>query len=345
MMLFYIFSFIAAFFYLKFINYFLIKKNFCLDKILEHENHKRFANMNLNVPISGGIYFMPLIFFLNFNNFSLLLICIFFLIIGLLSDIKILISPKKRLLIQIILICFFSYYEKNLIIDIRVDFINQYMEIELLRVLIISFFILVLVNGYNFIDGVNILSSLNILIILFFSFMLIDKTGNQKIYEDILLLMIFLSVFMIFNFFGKNFLGDGGIYCISLFIGVILIKISILNNNISPYYIANLLWYPAFENLFTILRRFFSRKKNYLPDNNHLHQLLFNYFKHKNYFKHNYSLSSFVGILINLTLLFLFSIGYFFYEKTDIQIILILIGISVYLTSYFYLKKLIKINI
>ena len=54
-----------------------------------------------------------------------------------------------------------------------------------------------------------------------------------------------------------------------------------LNEKISPYFIANLLLYPAFENLFSIIRRVSLNKKNYLADNNHLHQLLFKYLKKK----------------------------------------------------------------
>ena len=54
------------------------------------------------------------------------------------------------------------------------------------------------------------------------------------------------------------------------------------SEQISPYYIANLLWYPAFENLFSIFRRTIYKKKNYKADNDHLHQLIFKYFKKKN---------------------------------------------------------------
>ena len=43
---------------------------------------------------------------------------------------------------------------------------------------------------------------------------------------------------------------------------------------ISPYYIANLFWYPAFENLFSVLRRTSKNINNYLPDNDHLHHLI-----------------------------------------------------------------------
>ena len=92
------------------------------------------------------------------------------------------------------------------------------------------------------------------------------------------------------------------------------------DNKISPYFIANLLWYPAFENLFSILRRLFYNKKNYLPDNLHLHQLVYKFIKKKNFFKKNYLLSSVTGILLNMYLFLIFTIGYKFYSETYIQI-------------------------
>ena len=76
-----------------------------------------------------------------------------------------------------------------------------------------------------------------------------------------IIILIPLSIFIIFNFFGKNFLGDGAAYGLGFLLGYILLKISLLNNNVSPYFIANLLWYPAFENLFSILKKKFFKNK------------------------------------------------------------------------------------
>ena len=59
-------------------------------------------------------------------------------------------------------------------------------------------------------------------------------------------------------------------------------------DQVSPYFIANLFWYPAFENLFSIIRRVLSQKKNYLADNLHLHQLIFIYLSKKKLLKKYY---------------------------------------------------------
>ena len=62
-MIFYILAFFIAFMFLKLLNYILIKNNFALDVILNEDSHKKFANLNTNVPLSGALYFTPLVFF------------------------------------------------------------------------------------------------------------------------------------------------------------------------------------------------------------------------------------------------------------------------------------------
>ena len=156
---------------------------------------------------------------------------------------------------------------------------------------------------------------------------------------EILIILISLSIFMIFNFFGKNFLGDGAVYGISFLLGYTLLKITLINYEVSPYFIANLLWYPAFENLFSIIRRNFSKKNNYLPDNDHLHHLIFKFFKKKNIIKRNFLLSSIIGLSINSILFINYLIGYYYYDQTAIQVLLIFSGIFLYLIFYYILKK------
>jgi len=153
------------------------------------------------------------------------------------------------------------------------------------------------------------------------------------------ILIISLSIFVFLNLFGKNFLGDGAAYGLGFIFGYILLKIHTIADNISPYFIANLLWYPAFENLFSIIRRNFSKMNNYLPDNDHLHQLIFKFYKKKNIIKKESILSSCVGITINSILFINYLIGYSYYNQTIIQVILICSGIFLYFISYYTIKK------
>tara|TARA_B100000902_G_C27262291_1_gene891511 strand:- start:911 stop:1510 length:600 start_codon:yes stop_codon:yes gene_type:complete len=198
---------------------------------------------------------------------------------------------------------------------------------------------MVLINGFNLIDGTNCLCTLNLLIVSIFLFLLINNLNIDYMINESKILIIALSIFVLFNFFGKNFLGDGAVYGLSFVLGYILLKISIINNNISPYFIANLLWYPAFENLFSILRRNFSNMNNYLPDNEHLHQLIFKFYKKKKIIKKDFLLSSMIGICINLILFVNYSIGFLYYNHTITQVVLIAGGIFLYLIFYYSFKK------
>ena len=172
--------------------------------------------------------------------------------------------------------------------------------------------------------------------------LLSNELNNFLFLNQIKILIIFSFIFFLFNFFGKNFLGDGGVYGISFLIGLLSIQLSLQSENISPYFIANLLWYPAFENLFSIIRRTIYKKKNYLADNYHLHQLLFKFLSKNKIFKEKYLLSSFTGIFINSYLIIIYTIGYIFYSKTNIQVFLMLISVLIYIIAYILLLKKIR---
>ena len=143
-------------------------------------------------------------FFLNFENFFFFtLACMMFFFIGFMSDSKFAKSPKLRLSSQFLVLFLFLFFENQITIDTRIDYLNFLLENELLRILIISFFFLVLLNGFNFIDGVNNLCSLNFLIVLIFLFLLSIENNFMLLNDELHLLILFLLIFVIFNFLGK----------------------------------------------------------------------------------------------------------------------------------------------
>ena len=335
-----LFIIFSSIFYLFIINFFFKKFSIGLDIETNEEKHKSLLRSNSSTPLSGTLYFLPVIIILFYNTDYLLTICCSLLfVLGFCADLKIITSYKKRLIIQFILISILFLLNKDIFIHTRLEFIDNLMHYDLLRVLLCTFFFMVLINGYNLIDGTNCLSSLNFLIITLFMFLVTYNLNIDYANKELIILAITLLIFLIFNFFGKNFLGDGAVYGLSFLLGYILLEISLLNNSISPYFVANLLWYPAFENLFSILRRNLTKKNNYLPDNDHLHHLIFKFYKKKGTIKKDILISSLVGIFINFILLINYLVGYKYYNHSWIQIILILTGIILYLSSYYSLKK------
>ena len=326
--------------YLITINFFFKKFKFNLDIQATSESHKSLLRNNELIPLSGTFYFLPIImiFFFNFD-FILVIFCSLLFLLGFFADLNIIKSYKKRLIGQFFFISIMFYLSEDILIITRLEILDNLMNYNLSRILLCTFFFMVLINGFNFIDGTNCLCTLNLLIISIFTILLIKFLNIGYMKSELTVLIIALSVFVIFNFFGKNFLGDGAAYGLGFLLGYILLKISLIDNSVSPYFVANLLWYPAFENLFSIIRRSFFKKNNYLPDNEHLHQLIFKFFKKNNILKKNFLLSSIIGLLINSILLLSYLIGINFYYHTKTQVLLIVFGIILYLISYFFLKK------
>ena len=156
-------------------------------------------------------------------------------------------------------------------------------------------------------------------------------------------LLILLSVIFIFNFFGKSFLGDSGTYTISFVIGIIFINFAYENFlKVSPYFIVCILWYPAIENLFSILRRLFLKKKISEADSTHLHHLIYLFTKKSNLTKNNLFLNTLTGMMINIYLFISSLVAIFYYNHTKTLFIIILFNILLYLGLYNYLFKLIK---
>ena len=326
------------------LNFILKRFNILIDQI-NISNHKSFINGDKITPLSGGIvFFLTLIFFLP-ENYKYLNILIFFIfLIGLLSDLNILHSPTFRIIFQITVIILYLSLFDNFVTSIRIDFFNDLLNIFLIKLFFTLFCILVLINGTNFIDGVNTLV-IGYFILVFSNILYLSDIYNfdlDKLFVSTCL--ISLSVIYIFNFFGKMFLGDGGAYLISFVAGVILIKFSNDNYLVSPYYIMALLWYPAYENLFSIVRKKILKKASSTPDNEHLHQLIFLYLNKS--FNIDKNLSNLLsGILICLYNLLYFLIIFDWYFFTATLVYLVLLNIFIYNLLYFFLKtRLIKNN-
>ena len=329
--------------YLLIINFSLKKFNFCLDKATENENHKSLLRLENSTPLSGTFYFLPIILILFYKfEFEAIIVCTLFFILGLLSDLKTLDSYKLRLFIQIFFLTFLFFINKDIEIYTRLQFLDNLMKYDFPRIILCTFFFMVLINGFNLIDGTNSLCSLNFLIILIFVYLIIHKMNISFINYELNFFIILAAIFFIMNFFGFNFLGDGAAYGVGFLLGYILVKISLIDQSISPYYIANLLWYPAFENLFSILRRTIKSNNNYLPDNKHLHHLIYKYLMKKNFSKKNFLTSSVVGLLINFVLILSYTIGYLYLTSTIVQSFLIVTCVSLYLIVYYNLAK--KLN-
>ena len=201
-----------------------------------------------------------------------------------------------------------------------------------------TFFCLItLTNGSNFIDGLNG-NSVGYFILIIFSILLLSE--NYQIpnkFELKILLFVLISLFIL-NQLNYLYLGDNGAYLIGLFFGIYLISIHQNNNLISPYYIILLFWYPCFENLFSIIRKKVAGKSALNPDNDHLHQMLYFYVS-KKIRKSKIASNNLSSIILLSYNFFIFLIASQVANKTNFQLFLIFINISLYILFYYLLKK------
>jgi len=325
--------------FIFFLNSFFRKKNFLISTT--GDDHQKFASSEI-IPLSGGIFiFLGIIYFYNINSSFFYIFSFLILMLGFFSDLKLFKSAVLRLLAQVSIVIFFVIFTELKIQDTRIFLLDKLLENIFLNYLFVSFCILILINGSNFIDGLNTLNiGYYILICIVFYYL---KLEGLIIYLDNLLFFIFfvLATIFVINILNRMFLGDAGSYILGFIFSIVLIETYNLNNSLSPYFIILLLWYPCFETLFSIIRKNIVKKSPMSPDTNHLHQLIFLYIKKK--FQINLYYSNIISAnIINLynAVIFLISINYI--SNSQVQIFLILLNLFLYTAIYFkiYFYKL-----
>ena len=189
------------------------------------------------MPILGGVIllinFIPLIFYqifflgdilsVNINQLSLieinstLILILGYFFLGLFDD-KFNLSPNKKLFFSLIISFFIIFLNEQLLIKmISLSFFKNKVFFENTSFLFSIFCILVLVNALNFYDGINGQSCL--IFFVFFSYLFFKSDLNY------FYLLIIYPIFFIFllNIYNKIFLGDSGVYFLSIILSVCLI--------------------------------------------------------------------------------------------------------------------------
>ena len=322
------------------VNFFLIKLKLLVDDP-DESFHK--IEKKSGTPLSGGLYIILSIIFISIFNletlfkFNIFIFLILIFVLGIFADIKKNFSPKFRIIFQLFIIASLVFINNEVLINkTNIEFFDLILQNQIARFVFSVFCIITLLNGLNFMDGVNGLVSGYILSILIILNLIMFKSSNSFYYNDLILVF---SVFFIFNIFGKSFLGDNGIYISSILIAFLVINIINTNQDISPIIAITLLWYPAIENLFTIMRRLFKNNLTYLPDKLHLHSLIFR--KLEVSFKSipkNFK-NTLAGLIINIFLIPNFIFTYLYYDKSYYLAGIILVYIFIYLISYSLLLK------
>ena len=329
-MIFYLF-FLSVFIII--LNKFLLKKSLLLSDT--GDSHQKLAS-KLNVPLTGGIFiFLGFFYFLENNIYSFILSSFTILILGTFSDLKLIKSAGIRFLLQMLLVIFFIFFNDIQITDTRIDILDKILSNFIINYLFLCFCILIVINGTNFIDGLNTLViGYYLIIMIIIYFLNLNESIILKEVSVVHILSLLIIVFIL-NSLNKIYLGDAGSYLLGFSYAIFLIDIYNLNSKISPFFIILLLWYPCFENLFSIIRKNVLSKSPMYPDRYHFHQLIFSFIK-KRFNLKIFTANIFTAQLINFYNLIIFIIGSQFIYHTKTQILLIFINIFLY--SIIYIK-------
>ena len=162
-------------------------------------------------------------------------------------------------------------------------------------------------NAWNFIDGLNGLASgLALIILLSYLYLSSVNNNSQLLILISVVVLTLVPIFIINILYGNLFLGDTGAYTLGIIIGWAGVYLTSHNNLISPWSIFLLILYPALELIFSFFRRILNRKSPFLPDNMHLHSMLYFLLKNKLNFRWSNSLTGFFVLIFASIPVFLF---------------------------------------
>ena len=143
-------------------------------------------------------------------------------------------------------------------------------------ILLLTIAVAAMVNAFNLVDGANGLLLSNFLTIFLCLRMMagvVDDTDWQHLINLIIMLCI---IQLLFNFpKARIFCGDLGAYSFGFITAILTIIFFGQYPEFLTWQAILILFYPAWELLFTICRRFISNKNPFVADRAHLHQLIF----------------------------------------------------------------------
>lgn len=294
-----------------------------------------YKKINDDTPLIGGlgIYLFFIFGILNlyisekiyiFENFSIIILMTCIFIIGLLDDIFN-INYKIRLLSIFLIIFIFLKIDNRFIINyLYFESLNKTFVLGNLSFFITPFFFMLLLNSINMADGINGNSG-----IIFLIFLILMFNSNNELNLFLILLVPASVIFLIFNFKNILYLGDSGVYLLSIFMSLYITnRYNSINSNLSCEEIFLILMIPGIDMFRLFCIRIYQKKNPFKGDLNHLHHLLIRKFN-----------------LLKSLMIYLFLISWPFVFKllfaiTDLN--LILLNLIFYSILILYLKNKLK---
>lgn len=246
---------------------------------------------------------------------------------GILEDFHQSLSPKKRLLLQLL-----AAFAAIVFSGSVVDYLGFGIRLPLWLALLFSAFAIVgAMNALNIIDGFNGLASgMGLLILLSFAGTALT-VGDREILSVLIIVLASLLAFFLLNFpAGRIFLGDGGAYLLGFLLALTGIFLASRHEEVSPWYILAVLVYPVWEVAFSIIRKRREGRSPLEPDRYHLHMLVYRHLTRSN------PLTSLFILACNLPFL---AIATLYHNNSKFNFGLVLLFILSYTLFYRWLRR------
>lgn len=246
------------------------------DEPKQNKKHKK-----PTLYIGGIAIFLTHVFLINIfdvkSEFNVILYSgVVFIILGLIDDYFNL-NHLFRLLIQILFISLIITY-----LDLRVEYLGNYHffgDIIISNPLISKIFtilcVVLLINAFNFVDGIDILAGLLFLIFLIFSHFYAENFTLRSLFLISTPILIFLFYNNNLQKKNKIFLGNNGSYYLGYLMSFLSIYFSQSKEiNLNPNYTIWILSYIVFDFLSVLILRIKNNKNIMLTDKSHMHDIL-----------------------------------------------------------------------
>ncbi|NOZ35352.1 MAG: undecaprenyl/decaprenyl-phosphate alpha-N-acetylglucosaminyl 1-phosphate transferase [Chlorobi bacterium] len=244
-----------------------------------------------SIPTLGGIaifsgFMVSALFFSDFSEIPelkfVLAATVILFFVGIKDDILV-IAPLTKLLGQILAVSIIAFFSDLQFTDLHgffgIHHISPYFGIPLT-----IFVYLVIVNGFNLIDGIDGLSAgigvaaASVLGIWFF---LVKEYHYAVLSAAVVGALIGFLRYNVFSKKNKIFMGDTGSLILGLVISVLIVKFNEMNINqnfeyskyAAPAISIAILTIPLYDTLRVMFIRFFQKKPLFKPDKQHIHHI------------------------------------------------------------------------
>lgn len=229
------------------------------------------------VAIFASLFFYSLLLAPDDQPLSegLVIACASLFFVGLLEDLRYDISPVLRLSSAILASAVAMMVFDVWITRADVPLLDEVMPYAAIGIPITLVAVTGLTHAFNLVDGVNGLAGIVALAAIAGLYLISDRADLHSVSHFCLILGASILGYLIFNFpKAKLFLGDAGAYSIGFIIGWMLIVTLALSDDVSPWALLLMVFWPVADTSLAIWRRSTLKKSAMKPDRLHVHQMV-----------------------------------------------------------------------